>query len=156
MKRIPLTRGKFALVDDRDFMRVAQFKWSAIWNGHTWYASRSVGKRPNRQQMLMHRFILALPIGRTPQADHRNLNGLDNRRRNLRPATPSQNNANTRYRKNKSGFKGVSWHNRDHLWVARIRVHPKRILLGYFKSAKDAAQAYKKAALLFFGAFTRT
>lgn len=86
MKRVPLTKGLVALVDDADFHLVRDRKWHAQLGQRTYYAYS--GRWPNR--VAMHRLILGLS-GSTPQVDHVNRDGLDNRRRNLRPATRSEN-----------------------------------------------------------------
>src|SRR6185369_10082175 len=109
MKRIKLTQGKCALVDDEDFERVSQFKWVADKDkNNLWYASRHFplgnGKRTTQK---MHTFIL----NGLKKVDHKNSDGLDNQKHNLRPATTSQNGANRRKqaRKTSSVFKGVWW-----------------------------------------------
>ena len=85
MKKIPLTRGKFAIVDDCDFERVNAHNWSYHTDG---YATSKMG--------VMHRFILNAPKG--TQVDHRNHDTLDNRRENIWLCTPSQNRLNNRSR----------------------------------------------------------
>lgn len=88
----------------------------------------------------MHILILNHP---SLEIDHKNLNGLDNRRLNLRPATPSQNQRNsTTSRGNKSGYKGVSFYKREAKWGAMSKNNGKAKWLGYFDSAIEAAKAY--------------
>src|SRR5262245_15911057 len=102
MKQIPLTRGLFALVDDADFARLSQFKWNAIPGKKTWYAVRA----SKRKRIWMHREVTGLLC----QIDHRNQNGLDNTRENLRAATHSQNHANqSKRRGSRSQYRGVCW-----------------------------------------------
>src|ERR1700676_5360894 len=100
MKRIPLTQGKVALVSDRDYPVVRHFSWFAQSNnGGNWYA----GTRHSGKTILLHRLLTGFPPFKL---DHKNRNGLDNRRCNLRPATSSQNSANSARRAdNTSGFK---------------------------------------------------
>ena len=74
---IPLTRGFYTLVDGDDYEELSKHKWFAQKGRYTYYAERTVGKRPNRRAVLMHRVILGLLKG--IQADHRNGCGLDNR-----------------------------------------------------------------------------
>jgi len=155
MREILLTKGRVALVDDEDFERVNQYKWRAVLVNNKLYASGEYRKRDgsvgNRR---MHRFILSLPAGRIPLTDHRDGNGLNNQKSNIRVATSLQNNRNARKRSdNSSGFKGVSLYKPYDKWRATIRVNGVKKHLGYFSNPKDAALAYDKAARKFFGDF---
>lgn len=90
----------------------------------------------------------------TKEVDHRNRNSGDDRFKNLRLATHSQNGANRRRSKhNTSGVKGVCWHKRKNKWHAQIRVNTKRLHLGYFTSLSVAQQAYISATKRYFGVF---
>lgn len=155
MKLIPLTQGKFAIVDDRDYGRLIQFNWvfvSAIRNqNQCGYAS----SRINGKNIPMHRLILNTPDGMV--VDHVNQNGLDNRRNNIRNCTQSQNMQNSGKKKtNPWGFKGVSFHKPTKSWMARIRFsNGFRKNLGYFRTPKDAGEAYAIAAKIHHGEFAR-
>ena len=87
--------------------------------------------------------------------DHINHNGLDNRKVNLRFATYSQNNSNTRMRKNPgaSKYKGVQWSKQRNKWTAIIRYNKKRKFLGYYTDERKAAKAYNEAAKIYHGQF---
>ena len=152
MKEIPLTQGKVALVDDEDFDRVNQFKWQAARANRNWYAIRGIripGKK--NSTIRMHCFILGIK-----KIDHRNTNGLDNQKENLRPATDSQNQANRRKQLGTSSkFKGVSFFKKKGKWHSDIYVSKQRISLGYYEQEEHAALAYNGAAKLFFGEFAR-
>ena len=90
------------------------------------------------------------------EIDHENLDGLDNRWSNLRPAKPSQNKANRRrLRSNKSGYVGVFKVKHRDLWVAKIRIKGKQTTLGFFREAADAGAAYAAAAVVHHGEFAR-
>jgi len=147
-RRIPLTQGRFAIVDPHHYPQLAKYKWRISPGKNTTYAERSIRLPSGKySRLLMHRQILSPPKGFV--IDHINRNGLDNRSANLRLATVAQNAQNARKRKNRSGYKGV-WLaklvNGKPKWRAAIWHNNKRIYLGYFDSPKQAAKAYDTAA----------
>lgn len=146
MKKIKLTQGKFAIVDDSDFEVLNQHGWNASKTGRYFYATRDGGK------VYMHRQIMDTPPG--ADTDHINGDGLDNRRSNLRVCSRSENLRNTGIGKNNnSGYKGVSWAKDKRKWLAQIMVNGKYIRLGYFLSPADASEAYIDAAKDLHGEF---
>mgnify|MGYP001616685408 CR=1 FL=1 len=152
-KLIPLTQGKFAIVDDEDFEYLNQHKWHACKRPTTWYAIRNIHKPDGKQTMIrMHREILKPPSGL--ETDHKDGNGLNNRRYNLRVATCSQNQQNRRkIRGRTSRFKGVYLRRYNAKWGVAITVKRKTLHLGTFVSETQAAQAYDQAARTHFGEF---
>ena len=156
-KSISLTRGKSTIVDDGDFEWLNQFKWYAVKAGKTFYAVRAVRVGLKQKKVFMHRFILGLDFGDQRQGDHINMDGLDNRRSNLRIATHAQNQRNGRKQaNNKSGYKGVSWSNERGKWYAKIKVNGKKKHLGYFDDPEEAGRAYDYAARELHGEFANT
>lgn len=154
MKRIPLTQGKFALVDDEDFEWFSRWRWHTQKSRRTFYATRNQLTQKGKQKTIyMHRVILRLP--KDVQADHINGRGLDNRKQNLRIATVAQNHFNQQSPRLGcvSKFKGVVWDKRSQKWMARIRFNYKRYYLGLFDKEVRAAKAYNKAARELFGEF---
>jgi hypothetical protein len=155
MKQIPLTQGKFALVDDEDYEEVMRYEWYPNKKSNTTYAIRNVrvcGKYVGTQRM--HRFILDLP--RDKHCDHKDGNGLNNTRANIRPCTCRQNHYNQKLSsKNTSGFKGVAWNTRDSKWRAYIKKEGKQIFLGNFFCIVKAAKAYDGKATEIFGEFAK-
>lgn len=112
MKQIPLTQGKFALVDDEDFEYLSQFKWTLVSSKGKEYAYRGKTSDGIRTTYKMHRVILGITDPKK-SVDHKDGNGLNNQRKNLRSADQKQNCQNRNPRKNKSSkFKGVSIENR--------------------------------------------
>lgn len=155
MKKIPLTQGLHALVDDEDLERVSRYRWRAVKPYRIFYAKRDIQQDGQRTAEYLHRLVME---ARPDQAiDHINSDGLDNRRSNLRFATQSQNNMNSRKSKKvkTSQFKGVHWYKRDRKWVAKIMKNEKTIYLGCFTSEQKAALAYDQAAQELFGEFAR-
>lgn len=157
-KQIPLTRGKFTLVDDSDYYKLMRYKWYAHKIGikDKYYAYRSIVKEKKGFSIGMHQQILGFP----PQmCDHVNGNGLDNRRENLRPATNQQNQHNQSIiKKGSSKYKGVSRHPGYNLkthWRTRITINNKQKYLGSFLTEKEAAIRYDIEALRRFGEFAK-
>jgi hypothetical protein len=101
----------------------------------------------------MHRQVLNFPDAE--YIDHRNNDGLDNRKENIRPATRAQNNYNRqKYANNsRSKYKGVGFKRKGKKWSAQIGLGNKMIFLGYFKNEIDAAKAYDEAARKYYGEF---
>ncbi len=149
MLTIPLNHGKVAVVGQRDYAYLLQWKWFFVRNHEGGYAYRS-GPPPKRSKIAMHN-VVARRKGIGNQPDHINMNKLDNRRRNLRPATGSQQQANHGLHKNNtSDFRGVYRHKQrgeyDSKWCAHIKVKGKWEHLGLFKTKIEAARAYNRAA----------
>jgi len=153
-RRIPLTQGKFAIVDPERYDQLASYKWFAMRNRRTFYAMRIVKAKhgnPNRKKVRMHREILDVPEGKF--VDHINHNGLDNRRANLRIVTNLQNSWNKRKQRGNysSQYKGVSWSKRVGKWHVEIYYRGTKIFIGYFDDEEAAARAYDAKALELFG-----
>lgn len=159
MKQIPLTQGKFALVDDEDFEFLSQWKWFADHSHGYWYAGRKQSMpegSPVRQRTLKMHKVLLMACG-TTFGDHKDGNGLNNQKSNLRPATQQQNGFNRRINAtNRSGFKGVSWCKATRKWRAMIGKDGKVVYLGSFPDRLTAAKAYDTAAVDLFGEFAKT
>lgn len=152
MKEIQLTRGMSALVDDADFDWLSAFSWCANkTNKHVWYAITTIKSK----QVYMHRLILGL-TERYQRTDHKNGNGLDNQRVNLRLSDASSNNCNRgKNSNNTSGYKGVIWCKITKSWRAQIGLNNKCIIVGNFKTPEFAAHAYDLAARSLHGEFAR-
>jgi len=139
MKKIPLSKEKYAVVDDDDFNYLSQYKWS-----FDRYAYRTVKKDGKRTTVRMHRLIMNAPDGL--DVDHINHDKLDNRRSNLRVCSRSYNIRNkTKNHNLTSKYKGVSYDKGRKKWCAFICVNYKKSNLGRFNSEIEAHKAYQTA-----------
>jgi hypothetical protein len=142
VRRIPLTRQKFAIVDAPDYYQLSQFQWHTLPGPKTFYA----GRRKRGKTVMMHREIMVAKGQKV--VDHIDHNGLNNRRSNLRLCTLAQNNRNKVSRNySSSKYKGVCWHKNRKKWVATIQLNRKLYNLGYFTDEIEAAKAYDKRAV---------
>jgi hypothetical protein len=150
MIRLPLTFGKFAVIDD--------WAWDVV-QSYTWYYTNPSGFRrkhggyahtvilPQRQSLMLHRLIIGAKPG--DMVDHVNRDKLDNRLENLRFCNVGLNNANKPSRTSKTGFRGVELDGA--VYCAYISVNRRKVRLGRFKTAPEAAQAYDEAARFWYG-----
>ena len=154
-KVIFLSRGYYTVVDEEDYALASRHKWSLVDKGKYKYAKtrRRVGGK--QVCLSLHRLIVDAKKGQV--VDHIDHNGLDNRRKNLRICTGSQNGWNSRKSvkamKVGSLYKGVTWNKQSKKWMAQITKDHKKKHLGYFKSETKAALAYNEAAKELFGEF---
>lgn len=151
MKRILLTKGKYAIVDDVDYKWLMQWKWQAHNYHGKWYATRGALKGEGCGTILMHRQIMYASRGE--EVDHINHNTLDNRRSMLRRCSKSQNLSNHRkcYRGNLSGFLGVTKHGPG--WKARVRKGGRMHHFGTYTDPIIAALARDIGAVLLHGRY---
>jgi hypothetical protein len=134
-------------IDDIDFPTIQKYKWYVNIHGYI------IGKKNNRNFQL-HRFIMKAPDG--VLVDHISGDKQDNRRDNLRFCTKTENAQNSKkQRGNRTGYKGIWYHKHRSKYYASIRVNGKQKHLGVFNTDIEAAHAYDKAALFYFGEFAR-
>ncbi len=144
----------FSSVDDGDFKRAGKYKWHAYpgRTGRTLYAARRKGHRGKMEKL--HHFIMGVLPKNGYEIDHKNGDGLDNRKSNLRYCTHAQNSCNRRKQvNNTSGYTGVSWDKSTDNWKAQIKVAGKCLHIGRFSCLVKAAKAYDKEAIKHFGEF---
>jgi len=153
MKEIPLTQGRVALVDDEDYEWLNQWKWCAYKHRYTFYAHRCVWNKGKKITMKMHREILGLILKDGKVGDHKDRNGLNNQKDNLRIVNNSLNGYNCKMQtSNTSGYRGVNHCEKQYgYWRVRIGVNRQRIECGMFKNILDAAKVYDKAAIKYYG-----
>lgn len=157
MKQIPLGKsGLFAIVDDADYDWLMLFPWTLHREpaGQIYVVRNFTDKDGRRRRIRMHREILRL--SKEQYGDHRNGNGLDNQRHNIRPATQQQNTFNRRVRKdNTAGARGVYEQNSGH-WSARLQRDGVEIHIGTFDTKEQAVEARRAAEIKYFGEFEGT
>lgn len=157
MKKIKLTQDKYALVDDLDFDDLDSFKWFAKKDKGNFYAARH-SSGGTRKLIFMHRLILLTPDELF--TDHKDGNGLNNQRKNLRNCTNQQNSTNRGKNKNNtSGFKGVSWAKTGKnkgKWRGIIAVNGKSINLGLFCTKEEAYVSYCRACQQYHGEYSHS
>lgn len=155
MKEINLTNGGVALVDDDEFEELSKFKWfghrehnaTYVWR-HQYNGTRKYGKVKMHRQVMKTNDDMII--------DHRDRNGLNNQKSNLRICSCGENLMNATIRSdNASGFKGVSYHKKNKRWRATINKDGKQKSLGCYATPEAAAVAYNSAALELFGEFAR-
>lgn len=156
MSKIPLAqrnfKGQYTLIDSTDYEWLSQWTWHIDGKGYVIRRWKKDGRWCGH--VFMHRQILNVTDSKI-EVDHINHNILDNRRKNLRLCTRSQNMGNQKLRVSSiSGYKGVSWHKTAKRWQAMIRVNKRGIALGYYSTKEQAALAYNEAAKRYFGEFS--
>lgn len=144
---IPVVGARWAFIDAADLTLVSPFSWSLAVGPNTEYAMGRAGER----RVFMHVLIYG-SVG----VDHRDRDGLNNRRANLRKANKTQNGQNAFGQRGETPFKGVAFHRHSGLYHATINHGGKQISLRYHKTPREAAAAYDEAALRLFGEFALT
>lgn len=157
MKHIQLTNGPVTLVSDEDYDHLMLWNWRCINKSTVGRGIRSNGQYINIRISV----IIADRMGLNTKEfliDHRDRDPLNNQRINLREANHFQNGAN-RVKSNKinngTNFKGIYFRKRRNKWKwsASIKVNYSSISLGDYDTEEEAALAYNKAALKYFGEF---
>ncbi len=149
IRYIPLTRGKYAMVDAADYPWLSEYKWHVVAPGKEYAGRKQQGKT-----VYMHREIMQPPLGM--MVDHIDGNSLNNCRRNLRNCTNQQNMQNIRKSPRVgSRYKGVYYDKRRRTFSAKICHNGKSYHLGTFATEIEAARAYDRKALELFGEFAR-
>jgi hypothetical protein len=152
MKTIPLNHGRFAFVDDEDFYLISKFKWFSYEGRHTFYAGRNICEGSKWIKIPMHRVLMGLLPRDGKTVDHKNQNGLDNRKRNLRIVSTSLNISNSKiWATNTSGYRGVSWRKDRKKWRSFIMVKGKQINCGHYNDIIEAAKAHDRSILQYRG-----
>ena len=149
MKKIKLTQGKYALVDNSDYEQLIPYNWSTRRIKQCFYAF-------NFQAGYMHRFILELTDGNV-HVDHKDGDGLNNQRNNIRTCTHVQNCNNKKSQINSSSkYLGVSWDAGKNKWRSQIKVNGKIKYLGAYTSEIEGAIIYNITSRRYRGEFAGT
>lgn len=158
--KLPLSKGYMAVIDAVD-AEVAMHKWSSHITPEGVYAERSYQGLTKRCKERLHSVIMARVLGRPlergEEVDHKDRDGLNNRRENLRLATSSQNKYNRKMQSNnQAGHKGIYYDKSRNKWIAKIGYQNRQIYLGRFNSPEAAFEAYCTAAAELHKEFART
>lgn len=149
---VPLTMGYEAIIDAADADRIGKHSWTAMVKRGTVYVKRAYMRNGKSITVLLHREVMN--VADDVLIDHRNGNGLDNTRANLRPATTSQNMCNRPAPSNNtSGFKGVCFSKASKKWTAQFVFRGKTIYVGVYPTPEDAYAARRKADAKLYGEF---
>lgn len=135
------------LVDDIDYPALSTYKWHLTTNpkSNQYYVQTKI----KNKNVKMHRLLLNVLL-----VDHKDGNGLNNQRSNLRDATQGQQNHSRGIKENNtSGFKGVFWHKQRKCWQAKIGFNGKQLHLGLFDTKEQAALSYNQHAIKYYGEF---
>ncbi len=157
MKEIPLTKGYVTSVDDDVYEELNKHLWRLADYGKHLYAIRwSPMVNRKRHLIYMHRQLLGLSSGDNSVVDHRDSDGLNNLKSNLRICSQKENTRNRSIQPHSSIYKGVSWSIKQGKYKSGIKYNDKSIHLGSFSDEVEAAKAYDKKALELFGAYAKT
>jgi hypothetical protein len=147
---IRLSKERVATISPEDHAYLSQFAWHAVKMRHGYYGYRTIQRRRGGTHPCGMHIDVARRMGLAPtrhcQIDHINRDTLDNRRENLRSATPSQQNCNQDLRRdNATGVKGVSFNKHVGRYEAYVAINGKRRFHELFDTLEEAASAVKEA-----------
>jgi hypothetical protein len=163
MKVIEITSPKFGvhkvLVDDEDYPKLSKYNWHLDVTPYTVYAIRTVYLDGKKKAIKMHRDILNVTDPKV-HVDHKDRDGLNNMKINIRKSTHGENSKNRRSAANStSKYLGVNKHTYIRrgkvyvYWDASLSSDGKVRLNKGFKSEIEAAKAYDEAAKKYHGEF---
>ena len=153
---IELTQGKYGIIDTEDIHLTWPYRWSAFRSRKTFYVTRTEHIKYKSITIRLHREILKSP--KNHLTDHKNHNGLDNRKLNLRMCTIKQ---NSQHRQKTSddefspyvGVYKVHVHRPPYKWIASINPNGKKVHLGTYDTIEEAVNIRNAAAKKYFGEF---
>jgi hypothetical protein len=143
LKQITLTQGKIALVDDDVYEVLGHLKWYAQKSYNIFYAVRHTSRKEGHKTIRLHHLVVGKP-SKGFEVDHKDGNGLNNQRDNLRIATTRQNQQNRKQHSN-GRLVGASWHKGKNKWQVQIMINGKQDSLGYFNTEQEAHDVYMEA-----------
>lgn len=152
MKTIQLTQGQVTIVDDDDFESVSKYKWYAQRRRNTFYAVRHIKSGDKYINLQLHRFLMNPKTGMC--VDHRDCNGLNNQRMNLRVCTHAENTRNLRHkRKNAAKYRGI-YMSSSGKYIAKVRFNYKQYNSRSFPTSDEAITAHREMIRSLHGEFS--
>jgi len=141
MREILLSQNKVTLVDDSDFYTLSQYNWCAYKDCRNFYVVGRLRIRGNRKMVKMHHIIMGYPAPGFV-SDHRDGNGLNNQRYNLRFLTHRESCLNRKHTSRISKYPGVIWMEKNKKWASQLWINKEHKYLGSYFTEEDAFNAY--------------
>lgn len=142
---------KIILIDSEDYELVSKYGWHLRKDTHTFYAHTNINLKYGRSVLLLHRLILGAKKGE--MIDHKDGNGLNCTRSNIRFCTPHENALNRNIKSNSLGFRNII--KRNNKFMVRISNGKKRFSVGTFDSLQQAIDKYNLEAKKYYGEFAK-
>lgn len=147
--------SQYTIIDKEDYDKIKDYCWHIKRDSSSNETNKRLYACSYHHGKYYSLHSLILPVQEGFIVDHKDGNGLNNRKSNLRRATYSQNNMNTSlYKNNKSGYKGIYWNKKNKNWRVKIQLNNKMIEIGSFKDLDKAIEARIKAEEEYFGEFS--
>ncbi len=146
---------KECIIDTEDYIKIEKYNWHVTYKKNTsnFYATTNLYIPETKKMTTIKMHSIILNCKKREIVDHKDFNGLNNCKKNIRKSNFNQNVWNVRKYTGKSKFKGVHFRKDRGKWIARIGFNGKRLTLGSFNNEIDAAKCFNEAAKKYQGEF---